>query len=104
MKIEKIRESASYLLEGVEDIKEYKVKDVTFFFSKQDTDYGLLHYKSPSFYGDCKVYFDNGGAYGFTKDISKDMLEKLYDIVTDKNAEPYKLRRDIDKLLEIGNK
>jgi hypothetical protein len=50
------------------------------------------------------VYFDNGGAYGFTKDISKDMLEKLYDIVTDKNAEPYKLRRDIDKLLEIGNK
>lgn len=102
MKLETTRSLASTLLESVEERKEYKVKDMTFIFSHEDTDYGTLSYKSKDFYGDAKIYFDNGGAYGFTEDISKDKLEKLYAIVNDNNASAAKTKQEINKLLEVG--
>jgi len=94
-----IHSVASYLLESEESkTKEYKVKDAKFVFEIEDEDYGNLSYKTKDSYGHYKIYFDNGGAYGFTAPIEKEMLEKLYTIATSKEANVNKIRG----LLEIG--
>lgn len=91
--------TASYLLESKEpETKEYKVKDAKFVFAIEDEDYGRLSYKTKDSYGDFKIYFDNGGAYGFTAPIEKEMLEKLYTLVASKESNINKIRA----LLEIG--